>query len=458
VKKLLFVLILLGSILTGTAYWLRTRQAAQDRPIDYTTAPVEHGTLNEVVSATGLVKPREVFAVGSELPGKVVAVLADFNQIVEEGDVLLRLDDRMARQRLDQADLAVQLAKVAVKQAESNRDTADKALKRLREQADVVRGNTDLDLAEGKLRSAEVAIEAASLKVREAQDAMRQAELGVRLTTIRAPILESSMKPASSERAANRPGTGVLAEEPMTSRPKRSFVVLERRVSLNQQIGPPAQGHLFTLAADLDRMRVSTRVGEGDIDKVRRGMTARFTVSGAGEDSPPYIGAVADIHLVPTNEHGAVYYEVLIDAPNRRDKATGDWLLRPGLTASVDIVRRAHPAVWKLPTAALNFEPPAEQRTEAAEAKLKSLQNLSNRDDWQTVWIVGLDHKPQPILVRTGGKNERGETGIQDGPFTEVLEWEADQKLDPTNRSALKVITGMPAVKKGFFNLPKIKY
>ena len=97
-KKLLLVLILLGLPLMGTAYWLRTRRAAKDIPIAYTVAPVEHGTLNEVVSATGLVRPREVFVVGSELPGKVVAVLADFNQVVEEGDVLLRLDDRMARQ------------------------------------------------------------------------------------------------------------------------------------------------------------------------------------------------------------------------------------------------------------------------------------------------------------------------------------------------------------------------
>jgi len=246
----------------------------------------------------------------------------------------------------------------------------------------------------------------------------------------------------------------------MPSRPRRSFVVLDRKVSLNQMIGPSQQGQLFTLAANLDRMRVTVQVGEGDIDKVRSGMPARFTVSGAGEDSPKYTGKVEDIHLVPANEHGAVYYKVLIDVGNERDTTTGEWLLRPGLTASVDIIRRAHQSAWKLPTAALNIEPPAGQQTEAARAKLARLRNVTNPDQWQTAWTVGVDNKPWPVFVRTGGKNARGETGIQDGQFTEVLEWDSELKPapNPDHPAALPVITGMPAPKKGLFSIPNIKF
>ncbi len=456
-KKLLLVLILTGLTLAGLAYGYRARRASQAETIAYTLTPVEFGTLNEVVSATGMVQPREVFVVGSELPGKVTAVLADFNQVVEEGDVLLRLDDRMARERLAQAELAIQLAQVAVKQAESGRDTADKTVKHLRDMSKEVRSQPDLDLAEGKLRAAEVAVEAAQLKVREAQDAKRQAELGLRLTTIRAPILEPAATPGATP-PLNRPGTGVVSEELSSARPRRSFVVLDRKVSLNQQIGPPLQGHLFALAADLDQMRVTAQVGEGDIDKVRRGMPARFTVSGAGEGSPTYTGQVADIHLLPANEHGAVYYKVLIDVRNQRDKATGDWLLRPGLTASLDIIRRAHSSTWKLPTAALNFEPPTAQQTDAARDKFA--HDSKDRDGWQTVWIVGPDRKPWPVFVRIGGKNAHGDTGIQDGQLTEVLEWDAELRPapDPSNPSAVQVITDMPAQKKGFFNITNIKY
>ena len=452
-KKFLLVLIISALLLIGAAFWLRARRNSAAESLAWTTAPVEFGTLHEVVSATGLVQPREIFVVGSETAGKVVAVLADFNQIVEEGDVLLRLDDRMARQRLKQAELAVRLAQVAVKEAESNRSTAEKAVKRLREMSDMVRSQTELDIAVNKLHAAEIAVEAAQLKVQEARDAQAQAELALKLTTIRAPILDGS----ATKGPRDHPGTGVLSEEAAAGRPKRSFVVLDRKVSLGQPIGSSVQGHLFTLAADLDPMRVTAQVGEGDIDKVRRGMSARFTISGSEEDAHKYTGQVADIHLIPTSEHGAVYYKVLIDAPNERDRASGDWQLRPGQTASVDIIRRTHEATWKLPTAALNFEPSAAQLSDAARAKLGRADQLPKRDQWRTVWTIGSDRKPWPIFVRIGGVNARGDTGIQDGQYTEVLEWDAETTPDADDPSALQVITDMPPPKKSWFNIPNIR-
>lgn len=452
-KKLLLVLIVSALFLIGTAFWLRARHHAAAEAIAWTTAPVEFGTLHEVVSATGLVQPREVFIVGSETAGKVVAVLADFNQVVEEGDVLLRLDDRMARQRLKQAELAVRLAQVAVKEAESNRDTAEKAVKRLRDMPDMVRSQTELDIVVSKQNAAEIAVEAARLKVQEARDMQAQAELALKLTTIRVPILDGSATKGSRD----HPGTGVLSEEATAGRPKRSFVVLDRKVSLGQPIGSSVQGHLFTLAAGLDPMRVTAQVGEGDIEKVRRGMAARFTISGSEEDAHKYTGQVADIHLIPTSEHGAVYYKVLIDAPNERDRASGDWQLRPGQTASVDIIRRTHKATWKLPTAALNFEPPATHLSEAARTKLGRANDLPKPEQWRTVWAVGSDRKPWPIFVRVGGVNAQGDAGIQDGQYTEVLEWDTESKPDPDAPSALQVITEMPQVKKSWFNIPNIR-
>lgn len=453
-KKLVLVLIVSASLLIGAVFWLRARRNGAAEAIAWTTAPVEFGALHEVVSATGLVQPREVFVVGSETAGKVVAVLADFNQVVEEGDVLLRLDDRMARQRLKQAELAVRLAQVAVKEAESNRNTAEKAVKRLRDMSDMVRSQTELDIAVNKQHAAEIAVEAAQLKVQEARDAQAQAELALKLTTIRAPILDGS----ATKGLRDHPGTGVLTEEAAAGRPKRSFVVLDRKVSLGQPIGPSVQGHLFTLAAGLDPMRVTAQVGEGDIDKVRRGMAARFTISASDEDAHKYPGQVADIHLIPTSEHGAVYYKVLIDAPNERERTSGDWLLRPGQTASVEIIRRTHEATWKLPTAAINFEPPAAQLSEAARAKLGRGDDLPKRDQWRTVWTVGSDHKPWPIFVRIGGVNARSDTGIQDGQYTEVLEWDAEAKPDTDDPTALQVITEMPPPKKSWFSIPNIRF
>jgi HlyD family secretion protein len=460
-KKLVSVLLLLCLTLVGGTYWHRARHQEQIDAVAYTVLPVEFGRLSEVVSATGLVQPREMFVVGAELSGKVVAVLADFNQVVEEGDVLLRLDDRLARARLRQTEIAVEQAKNAVKQTEAAKETAERTVKRLRNMQPEVRPETDLELAEGKLRSALVAVEAAQLKVQEAEEARQQADLALRLTTIRVPTLQPPTGSLASAPMPQRPGTGILSEEATPTRPRRSFLVMDRKVSLNQQIGPPLSAQLFTLAADLDQMQVVAQVGEGDVSKVRRGMSARFTVSGAGECDPAYHGEVDDIRLTPTSEHGAVYYRVVINARNERAPATGDWMLRPGLTASVDVIRRTHEAVWKLPTAALNFQPPPSLETEAARARLHRWQDVKNRNHWQVAWVRGSDRKPWPVFVRTGGRNANGETGIQDDQFTEVLEWDPELRPapDPRDPEPLQVITGIPAAKKtSLFNLPNVKF
>ena len=460
-KKLLFFLVLIGLSLAGVAWWLsRKRHEAPDASA-YTYAAVEYGRISEVVSATGLVQPREVFPVGTELAGKVVAVLADFNQTVAEGDPLVQLDDRMARQRLRQAELAVQLARVQVKQARASRDAAEKAAERERRRSPQVRSQVELDLAEAQLHSAEVTVEAARVKVQEAEEARRQADLALNLTTVHVPVLARSGEDTSHSRQhLNRSGVGTLAPEGTTPQRKRSFIVLDRKVSLNQEVGPPASAQLFTLAGSLDRMQVVTQVAEGDIFKIRRGLAADFTVAGGGDNEPAFHGTVEDIRLVPTSSHGAVFYNVLIDVHNQRN-ASGDWLLRPGLTASVDIVRRAHEKAWKLPNAALNFQPDESVITPAARARLARGQDQKDRRLWRTIWVLGPDQRPWPVLVRTGGKNAQGEPGLQDAQFTEVLEWdpELNPQPDPTKPATFpRVIIGMPAAKKGgLFNPPNIK-
>jgi HlyD family secretion protein len=451
VKKLLLILIGTGLTLTVAATAWHFWHKHESEHIAYTLASIERATLEDVVSATGLVRPREVYVVGSDLSGRVVAVLADYNQTVNEGDVLLRLDDRLAKARLRQAETTVQLAQTAVKQAEIERGTTDKMYQRLLNMADEVRKPEDVDIAEGKLRAAEVVVEEACLKARQAEDARRQAEIGLRLTTLRAPVLQSAGSSASEER---RPGTGVVSEDTEPPRGKRSFIVLERKVSVNQEIGSSVQGHLFTLASDLRRMRLTAEVGEGDIDKVRRGMAARFTVGGGGDNAPKYTGIVEEIHLTPSHEHGAVFFEVLIDARNERSRESDDWKLRPGQTASVDIIRRSHRDAWKVPSAALNFEPAADQHSAAVDQKLAQRVSLPNAEQWQTAWTTDPKGKPWPIFVRTGGTNEEDETGIEEDRFTEVLEWDSAVK-DP---AALKVITAAPPPRKSIFTIPNIKF
>ena len=42
--------------------------------------------------------------------------------------------------------------------------------------------------------------------------------------------------------------------------------------------------------------------------------------------------------------------EEIFDVVNERDLKTKEWRLRPGMTASVNLILRTHPAAWKVPT------------------------------------------------------------------------------------------------------------
>jgi HlyD family secretion protein len=435
VKKLLILLILIAAA-AGGAYWYNRAHSGPNGEVSYTLMSVEYGSLTETVSATGILQPHEVVAVGSELSGRVVEIYpaAEVNKVVEEGTPLLKLDDRKAQLDLERAKIAVQLAQANVQAAQASQSAAELRVKRLSELD--VSMQKDLDEARMQLKAAQATVAAAQVKVEEAQNAQKLAQLGVDLTVVRA---------RSEPSAAGR-----------DSSPKRQFTILQRKVVLGQLIAPPASAQLFTLASDLGQMQVHAQVSENDIGKIRASarapQQATFTLYAYSDTNVKFPGHVAEVRPMPTNVHGAVFYDTLIDAINELDPSTKEWKLRPGMTASVDIILRRHDHVWKVPAAAFSFQLDEHYQTEAAREKLAQWQRQEHADDWKPVWILDAQAKPWPIFVRIGGKTATGDTGISDGQFNEVLEWDPDLNPSPkpgVNSAYPRLITGAPPVNKG---------
>jgi HlyD family secretion protein len=442
VKKLLVILLLLGIILVAGAYWLNHTWSGHNGDEGFTLASAEWGSIAETVSATGLVQPQEVFAVGSELSGRVVEIFprAEINQEVQEDEPLLRLDGRMAQLKLDQAKTALQLAEVDVTRAEAARDAVQIRVRKLRELLEKEVGSQkDLDEAEIHQRVAETAIREADLRVEQARVAQKQAQYGIDLLVVRATTGDHAATASSSH--------------------KRSFTIIDRKVVPGQLIAPPVSAQLFTLASPLSAMYVHTQVSENDIGKVRQGLLATFTVYAYTEEEARFTGKVLEIRQ-PSNVHGAVFYDTVIEVANKRDPKTGEWALRPGMTAAVDIILRKHTNVWKLPIAALSLQLDEHYQTEAARAKLAEWQNRGDRDGWKPVWILDPQRKPWPIFVRIGGRDATAETGIEDGQTVEVFDWDPqlDPKPDPKDRTTYpQFITGAPAFKKRGLIEPNVK-
>jgi HlyD family secretion protein len=218
-------------------------------------------------------------------------------------------------------------------------------------------------------------------------------------------------------------------------------------------------------------MEVYAPISQGDIGRVKKGLSATFTVDAFPDEK--FDGTVTEINLMPVNVMGATLYPAVIkvanhrigqaadpNAPKSASKEEADWVLRPGMTVNVDITRDTHKDVWMLPATALTF--PLDEHyniTKAAKEKLDTRTKLENPNEWVTVWIMK-DKKPWPIFVRIGGKNKDGKPGINDNNHAEVLDWDKEIKanLKPEDPKTFpQIIIAAPESKQSIFDKGQFK-
>ena len=171
---------------------------------------------------------------------------------------------------------------------------------------------------------------------------------------------------------------------------------------------------LFTLAENLAQMELHVDVDEADVGQVREGQDARFTVDAyPGRDFP---AKITEVHFASQTVDGVVTYETVLQVDNSA------LLLRPGMTATADIMVNQIDDALLIPNAALRFSPPALDTQKSGGGLLRSLlprpphpaknrEEPSNGKKQQRVWAL-LDGQAVAISVTTGAT---------DGVNTEAL-------------------------------------
>jgi HlyD family secretion protein len=96
------------------------KQFIEQEPVfvDIQQEAVVEETLYSEVSATGTINPIEMVDVGTQVSGKISEVLVDFNDEVEEGQVLARMDMRILNSTLQESKANLKKARVVLKQTE----------------------------------------------------------------------------------------------------------------------------------------------------------------------------------------------------------------------------------------------------------------------------------------------------------------------------------------------------
>lgn len=366
----------------GVGYWQWT-SAATPQTV-YRAVPVERGTLTVEVSATGTLQPLTQVDVSSELSGVVRSVAVEENQRVGEGDVLAELDTTRILAQIERAEANVSAARARVVDAQVTQTETEQALTRaqtLSTRGMATEQALEIAIAARDRAASAVAIAQANLEVAQADLKLQQADLAK--STIYAPI---------------------------------DGIVLSRTVNPGQTVASSMQAPvLFVIAENLETMELKAAVDEADIGAVTPGQQARFTV-----DAFPgrrFDAEIRDVSYASVVTEGVVTYEARLNVAN------AELLLRPGMTATVNIVTREDGDVLLAPAAAFRFSPPQETQGSGW-----SIQQLFSPRPPMRMWggrggAGSSNDGSRPLYVLADGQPQmvRVTTGATDGDFVEIL-------------------------------------
>lgn len=313
----LWALLGLGLVAAGAGLWLAQRGTGA-APV-YVTEAVQRGGLTVTVTATGTVQPTTQVDVSSELSGTLSTVEVDYNDEVEVGQPLARLDDTKLRALLTNAEASLAAAEGRLEQARASAREAEEVFKS-RSALDQrgIAAHLDILATEVAHRraQAQVTIAAADLSLAQANLQVQRADL--EKSVIRSPI---------------------------------KGIVLDRAVEAGQIVASSLNTPvLFTLAEDLDRMELRVDIDEADIGRVRVGNPASFRVDAYPGQS--FRAEIVQVRYAPETTEGVVTYKAVLSVDN------SGRLLRPGMTATATITVAEVTEALLVPNAALRFAPP----------------------------------------------------------------------------------------------------
>ena len=200
-------------------------------------------------------------------------------------------------------------------------------------------------------------------------------------------------------------------------------VVLARSIDPGQTVAASFQAPvLFTIAEDLAQMKLEVKVDEADVGQVQAGQRATFTVDAfPGRTFPAHIIRVdvgantgtSSSSSAASATNTVVAYTAVLSVQNP------ELNLRPGMTATADIITSEERDKLLVPNAALRFSP---ERAAAGQGTARGgvtsvlvpqrgrgrgngaggREVGIGRGSRQTVYVVGENGEPKAIEVTTG--------------------------------------------------------
>lgn len=316
-RRMTMAAILLAGIgLGGFVAWKYFLDGTGSGPAQNVTV-VQRGDIEELVTATGMLQPRDYVDVGAQVSGQLHKIHVDIGSEVKEGDLLAEIDPTLFMARVDASRAQLRYQRAQLQDREAQLALAEIQHKRQQNLlAEEATTEESLQNAAATLRSAHAQIEMLKAQIEQTESSLRADEANLNYARIYAPMA----------------GT-----------------VVSISARQGQTLNANQQAPIILRIADLSTMTVQTQVSEADVSRLRLGMEAYFTTLGSQERR--WYGKLYRVEPTPTVQNNVVLYNALFDVDN------ANRALMTQMTAQVFFVVAQAKDALLVPVSALNLTP-----------------------------------------------------------------------------------------------------
>lgn len=317
IKLLIFLFVIL-LLIVGIILFLSQKEEV----VEYTTINPEIGNIQSTISASGTINATNEVNIGSQISGTISEVFVEENDRVIKGDVLAIINPETIKQTIARNEAQLYSARASLKSAEAMLSNKKLNYERLRKLFVATDGKSpsELELESAKMdyETALAEIDVRKAMIKEAETNLNSSKIDLKNSIIVSPV---------------------------------NGVILTRSVDAGQTVAASfSTPELFTVAENLEKMKLVVKVSEADVGRVVEGQDVIFTVDAYPHEK--FSSVVNRVNIgASASDDNIVSYETTIYIDNK------EYLLRSGMSATADIVTASAENAVLIPVGALYFNP-----------------------------------------------------------------------------------------------------
>ncbi len=376
---------------------------SKEKPNEYFTTMPEIGDVESTISASGTINATNEVNIGSQISGTILDVLVEENDRVVKGDVLAIINPETIKQTIARNEAQLYAAKAALKSSEAALYLKKWNFDKLSKLFEATNGKSpslsELESAKIEYQTALADIEVKKATIKEVETSLNSAKIDLKNSIIVSPV---------------------------------NGFVLTRSVDAGQTVAASfSTPELFTVAENLEKMKLVVKVSEADVGKVSEGQEVSFTVDAYPEQK--FSSVVNRVNIgASSSDDNIVSYETTIYVDNK------EYLLRSGMSATADIITASAKNVLLVPVGAIYFDPYATNAPKKKDSffgppqmfrRRQQVNEIKQTTSKGALWVL---RNGEPVKVDVG-------LGVSDGKYIQVISNEIN--------TSTPVIIGMKSAK-----------